>query len=97
MYAQTNIGEENKPQKNLKKAPSSYCLLIMTWRTRGNANLRKIMKELFVELFVERLKEECLARCKTAKGRRQVDKMKSIATLEKRLKGNGRTRGKPWF
>ena len=27
MYAQTNVGEENKPQKNLKKAPSSYCLL----------------------------------------------------------------------
>ena len=43
------------------------------------------------------LKEECLARCKTAAETKQVDKMKSIATLEKWLKGNGRTRGKPEF
>ena len=41
------------------------------------------------------LKEECLARCKTAAETKQVDKMKSIATLEKWLKKDGRTRGKP--
>ena len=28
------------------------------------------------------LKEECLARCKTAAERQQVDKMKSIAAME---------------
>jgi hypothetical protein len=43
------------------------------------------------------LKEECLTRCKTAAERKQVDKMKSMAALEKWLKVYGRTGGNHWF